>query len=1129
MATPVQTERSMPHDIEVEKSILGAVLLDNHALTAAAQVLSSDDFFAEANRFIYEAMTALFERGEAIDTVTLRAQLDKQEALQRAGGPAYISSLIDGMPSTSNVEQYARIVKDKAALRRLISASNDIVKEAMSGAVETDELLDRAEHAIFEISESKIRRGFVRIQDVAFDTMKEIEELMERGDYVTGVPTGFSRLDAMTAGFQAGDLIILAARPSMGKCLAADSEIVLNDGSLVTIEELVQRRAGTIPTLRDDFKLDWAQPSDFIDDGIKPTFEVVTRLGRRVTTTLTHPFLTIDGWRPLGQLEPGDEVAVPARLAVEGSETITEPAVRDLAERILDSDGGAQWEPSGQGGGRGAVASRLEPGLARRLATLTRASLQAVLERVWAAAETTEAEGGSIGRQLQLGCETAALVQHLLLRLGLVASLERSTGTLRIGPDSQRQSDVLWDEIVSIEYVGDQQVYDLTVPGTHNFVANDVCVHNTALSLNIAQHVALENKGSVGFFSLEMSVQQVVRRLVTGTAMVDAHKLATGFLSHKDKEKLLDALHRLSETKIFIDDTAAMTVLEMRAKARRLKAEHGLDLLVIDYLQLVRGGGRSENRNLEIGEISRSTKALAKELQVPIIALSQLSRAPETRSGHRPQLSDLRECVTGDTLVQLADGSRASIQSLVGKTPEVVAMTPDGFMTAARSDKVWEVGERDVFEVRLATGRMIRATARHRFFSNLEWRRLADMAPGDRVAIPRQVSQHARPAEWPDLRVALLGQLIGDGSYLKGQPMRYTTCSERNSAIVRAAAAREFGATVRRYRGRRTWHQLLISGNGNRWHPAGVNRWLRELGVFDQRSHEKRVPEAAFRLGSRQIAILLRHLWATDGCIAVKDRGGHAVHYATTSRGLADDVAALLQRLGIVARIYEARKADHRPSFMVAVQGALPQRIFLDMVGAFGPKKAAAARLSDALVDVEPNTNVDTLPVEAFNHVKFAMAARGITHRQMASVRGTSYGGTSHFRFAPSRDLFGDYADRIGEERLRRHSDNDLFWDRVVSIEPAGRETVYDLTVPGPASWVGNSIISHNSGNLEQDADVVSFIFRPEVYSDDPELEGVAELIIAKQRNGPIGTVPLAFLKPYTLFKDRAETDEAWS
>lgn len=382
MAQNVKTERALPHSLEVERSILGAILLDNHAFNTAAQVVTADDFFGGSNRVIYAAMSALSERNEGIDPITLRAQLEKDDAIDRAGGAAYISSLIDGMPTGGNIDQYARLVKDKSSLRSLITASNEIIGTAMEGAADTDEILDRAEHAIFEISEAKIRKGFLSVRDVAHDTMREIEDLMERGDFVTGTPTGFSRLDAMTAGLQKGDLFILAARPSMGK---------------------------------------------------------------------------------------------------------------------------------------------------------------------------------------------------------------------------------------------------------------------TAFAINVAQHVALEVGGTVGIFSLEMSVQQLIRRMVTGVAQVDAHKLSTGFLSNDDKEKLLDALHRLSETKIFIDDSASITVLEMRAKARRLSAEHGLDLLVVDYLQLMQGTTRTDNRNLEIGEISRGLKALAKELSIPVIALSQLSRAPETRSGHRPQLSDLRE------------------------------------------------------------------------------------------------------------------------------------------------------------------------------------------------------------------------------------------------------------------------------------------------------------------------------------------------------------------------------------------------------------------------------------------------------------------------------------------------------
>ncbi|HEY9230689.1 MAG TPA: DnaB-like helicase C-terminal domain-containing protein, partial [Blastocatellia bacterium] len=203
-------------------------------------------------------------------------------------------------------------------------------------------------------------------------------------------------------------------------------------------------------------------------------------------------------------------------------------------------------------------------------------------------------------------------------------------------------SEVYWDEITSIEFVGSKQVYDLTIPETHNFIANDICVHNTALALNMALYAAKIGH-TVGIFSLEMSAEQLVSRLLCSEARVDAHRLRTGYLNREEWARLADALRRLAETQVYIDDTAGTGVLEMRAKCRRLKAEHNLDLLIIDYMQLMSGRGRIESRQQEVSQISRDLKGLAKELNVPVIALSQLSRASETRSDHRPQLSDLRE------------------------------------------------------------------------------------------------------------------------------------------------------------------------------------------------------------------------------------------------------------------------------------------------------------------------------------------------------------------------------------------------------------------------------------------------------------------------------------------------------
>jgi replicative DNA helicase len=382
MADVAIPERTLPHNLEAEKSVLGAILIHNDAFNAAAEVIDAGDFFRDAHRRIFDRMVAMNERGHAIDFVTLKEELSRIGELEEIGGPAYIASLADGVPRSANVEYYARIVKEKSTLRSLIHSANKILTEAYEAEEEPDLLLDEAERAIFAIAEDRIRAGFVPLRDLVQSSFSTIEKLQQHKGLVTGVPTGFVDLDEMTSGLQPADLILVAARPSMGK---------------------------------------------------------------------------------------------------------------------------------------------------------------------------------------------------------------------------------------------------------------------TSLVLNIAQHVGTSTAMTVGFFSLEMSKEQLFMRMLTSEARIDAHRFRSGYLNEKDYGRLSHALGTLAEARVFIDDTASIGVLEMRAKARRLKAEHGLHLLIVDYIQLMQGRGRFESRQAELASISRSLKGLAKELNVPIVALSQLSRAPETRSDHRPQLSDLRE------------------------------------------------------------------------------------------------------------------------------------------------------------------------------------------------------------------------------------------------------------------------------------------------------------------------------------------------------------------------------------------------------------------------------------------------------------------------------------------------------
>lgn len=651
----------------------------------------------------------------------------------------------------------------------------------------------------------------------------------------------------------------------------------------------------------------------------------------------------------------------------------------------------------------------------------------------------------------------------------------------------------------------------------------------TALALNIAQNVAKKGH-AVAIISLEMSKEQLVERMFCSLLSVDSWKMRTGQLTDEDFGKIGAVMDELNSMKIFIDDSIGNSIAELKAKARRLKMESGLDLLVVDYLQLMStgmSGSFQVNRVQEISEISRSLKALARDLSIPIIALSQLSRAVELRPSKIPQLSDLRECLVGDTLITLADGTRVPVKELVDKEPEVLAVNTQGKLIKSKSEKVWKVGTKPVFKVKLATGLEVTATANHRLMTGDGWKKIGMMKKGERIAIAHELPEPDGAEDWSDYRIGLLGQMIGDGSYLNNAPMRYTTSSEENSAFVKKAAEKEFGMKVTRYKGRRSWHQLLLSGNGNRWHYDGVNKWFRELEIFGQRSHQKRIPVAAFKLSNQKIATLLRHLWATDGTIFTRkgnSKCSHVIHYSTNSQGLAFDVMTLLLRFGIVARIYRVRKGEYKPNYMVTIYGAKDLKKFLNHVGSFGPRKTQAVKLSKALEGVIPNTDIDTLPQQIFTKIKKSMERVGLTARQMAELREVSYCGSAHFNFSPSRNLVFNYAFWLADHDLELECNNNLFWDKIVKIEAAGEEEVYDMTVPQESCFLANNIVSHNSGAIEQDSDVVLMIYREDYYEEDTEKKGVTDVYIRKHRNGPVGHVELAFKKEQMKFLDIEKT-----
>jgi replicative DNA helicase len=477
-----------PQALDAERSVLAAMMLDPEATAKAIEMIDAAVLYRVAHQKIFDAMTALFSRNEKIDLITLSEELRKRGELEAVGGPGALSQILEYAGSSANLEQHIRIIHGKAVLRFLIKAASEIQQECYSAADETPAILDRAEQRIFQITDQRVRQGFVSMKELMMPTMKHIEELAERKAFVTGVPSGFDDLDRLTAGFQKSDLVIIAGRPAMGK---------------------------------------------------------------------------------------------------------------------------------------------------------------------------------------------------------------------------------------------------------------------TSFALNVAENAAIQHARNVAVFSLEMSKEQIALRLLCSQSEVPLFKVRSGRLSETEFRRLANLTGGLYKASILIDDSAAPTVLEIRAKCRRLKAENKLDLIVIDYLQLVRTSGRVENRTQEISQITRALKGLAKELDVPIIALSQLSRAPEARGAtdRRPQLSDLREsgCLTADTRVLRADtGAEEALGDLLAggaRDIPVWTLNDELKLVRGRMSHVFPSGVKPVFALRLASGRRVKASGNHPFLTSDGWKPLRDLRLGERLAVPGRVPE----------------------------------------------------------------------------------------------------------------------------------------------------------------------------------------------------------------------------------------------------------------------------------------------------------------------------------------------------------------------------------------------------
>ena len=761
-----------PQNLEAEESVLGAMMLSPGAIGAVSEVLDAGDFYRESHAKIYRAALALYAKGEPVDAITLVDELEERGELEEVGGKSRVHELAALVPATSNAAHYARIVREMATLRGLIRVGSEIQRLGYDRPGETTDLVDRSEQLVFEIAQARVTSEFAHIETLLKESFERITQLYEAGIDITGTPSGFRDLDKLTSGFQPGQLIVLAARPSMGK---------------------------------------------------------------------------------------------------------------------------------------------------------------------------------------------------------------------------------------------------------------------SALGLCMAANIAVRTEAPVALFTLEMSKAEVTQRLMCSEGKVESQRLRSGKLAVDDWPRLTAACDKLAKAPIYVDDTGSITMMELRSKARRLKSKHpDLGLVIVDYLQLMTSGSNPENRVQEVSQISRQLKVLARDLEVPILAMSQLSRAVEQRTEKRPLLSDLREsgCMPANTRLLRADGTEVTLGELVltQEQPRVWTLDDEWRITPRRLLRTFPSGVKPVFRLKLRSGYELEATANHPFRTLDGWTRLDTLSAGSFVATPRRIPGPKEPIRWRDDEVVLLAHLLGDGT-IGPNSVKYATADPANKAAVETAARRLFRIPVKSEQNGRTSQLWLPSPyrlTHGRHHP--VRDWLEPLGLWGSRAHDKFIPEPIFSLEDEQVALFLRHLWATDGSITLSRNGRGAIvrtYYATTSRRLADGVRRLLLRFGIRSALSRARKEGYRDGWHVRIQGSEAQTRFLATIGCHGERGAAVAPALGVLAEIKENPNVDLVPWEISARVKEVAAAAGVTQRA-SSLRRSG----SDTRVATSSDRRigrGDSPATVSAASANR-STTDIWW-----------------------------------------------------------------------------------------------------
>ncbi|GAB3507490.1 replicative DNA helicase [Amycolatopsis cihanbeyliensis] len=677
-------DRQPPQDLAAEQSVLGGMLLSKDAIADVVEVLRPGDFYRPAHQAVYDCVLDLYGRGEPADPITISAELERRGELGRVGGAPYLHTLIATVPTAANAGYYAEIVAEKAVLRRLVEAGTRIVQYGYGASSaegsDVNEVVDRAQAAIYEVTERRTSEDYVALEELLQPTMDEIDAIASRGGSAQGIPTGFLDLDEVTNGLHAGQMIIIAARPGIGKALALDTPLPTPRG-WTTMGEVRQgerllgsdgRPTTVVATTevmrqRPCYEVEFADGSVLVadaehqwrtaDHAVRTTRQLAGRSGCAVRNTTQlrlpereldpHPY-ALGSWladtRASGtRFHPADpEVA--ARLETEAGLTVWPSADSRF---VAELPAGAALEHTG----RECIPARY----LRASAGQRRALLAGLLDTAGSVGDSGEIRLALPGTRL------AEDVRDLIVGLGYGCSpaaevlcfdtADRVFGTEhqhlrhkhllggRAGTETARR-------IVAVREVPSVPVRCVQVDAAdHLYLAGRSMIptHNSTLGLDFARSCSIRHGMTSVIFSLEMSRTEIVMRMLSAEARIRLQDMRGGRMSDDDWTRLARRMSEISEAPLFIDDSPNMTMMEIRAKARRLKQRNDLKLVVVDYMQLMTSGKRVESRQQEVSEFSRQLKLLAKEIEVPVVAISQLNRGPEQRTDKRPMLSDLRE------------------------------------------------------------------------------------------------------------------------------------------------------------------------------------------------------------------------------------------------------------------------------------------------------------------------------------------------------------------------------------------------------------------------------------------------------------------------------------------------------